>query len=379
MKKVTNNILKGMASRLSATVMLLAMGCIAAFAQGNKLYIDEGLKIAPGSTQTVEIKMSNENLVSSLQFDLDIDIQNSSLEYVDNSLTKDGKRLTSKGHTVLIKQIGSDKGCYRVQVLSESSTMKDSYIKYNSESETILTFQVKAANNFKEGWIHISNVIGSDGTVEDPIDVEFEEQPSVKVEAYVGNADINMDSSNVRPQFFQVPVSLDNIVEIAGLQAKVTLPAGVFLAEDENEEQVVLNSDRISENVKYSIPPVPNEENSYTLLISALTGELFSGNSGALFALNLTANKAFKEGEIVISDIVISTKYGYSYSIDPVSVTVKAVSDPTGDGVWNIFDVTAVLTAIMNLSDVPTCDVNNDGKVNVFDYTATLTKVHAAN
>ena len=272
MKKVTNNILKGMASRFSAIVMLLAMGCIAAFAQGNKLYIDEGLKIAPGSTQTVEIKMSNENLVSSLQFDLDIDIQNSSLEYVDNSLTKDGKRLTSKGHTVLIKQIGSDKGCYRVQVLSESSTMKDSYIKYNSESETILPFHVKAANNSKQGWIHISNAIGSDGTVEDPIDVKFEEQPSVKVEAYVGNADIIMDSSNVRPQFFQVPVSLDNIVEIAGLQAKVTLPAGVFLAEDENEEQVVLNSDRISENVKYSIPPVPNEENSYTLLISALTG-----------------------------------------------------------------------------------------------------------
>ena len=89
MKKVTNNILKGMASRFSATVMLLAMGCIAAFAQGNKLYIED-FTIAPGSTQTVEIKMSNENLVSSLQFDLDIDIQNSSMEYADNSLAKAG-------------------------------------------------------------------------------------------------------------------------------------------------------------------------------------------------------------------------------------------------------------------------------------------------
>ena len=377
MKKVTNNILKGMASRLSATVMLLAMGCIAAFAQGNKLYIDEGLKIAPGSTQTVEIKMSNENLVSSLQFDLDIDIQNSSLEYVDNSLTKDGKRLTSKGHTVLIKQIGSDKGCYRVQVLSESSTMKDSYIKYNSESETILTFQVKAANNFKEGWIHISNVIGSDGTVEDPIDVKFEEQPSAKVEAYVGNADIIMDSPNVRPQLFQIPVSLDNIVEVAGLQAKVTLPAGVFIAEDENGEQVVLNNDRVSENVRYSIPPVPNEEGCYTLLISALTGELFSGNTGELFTLNLMANNDFIEGEIVISDIVISTKYGYSYDIDPVSVTVKAVSDPSGDGVWDLKDATAVKLAILNSDVNSDYDVNGDGVVNLADYTATVLKVMA--
>ena len=377
MKKVTNNILKGMASRFSAIVMLLAMGCIAAFAQGNKLYIDEGLKIAPGSTQTVEIKMSNENLVSSLQFDLDIDIQNSSLEYVDNSLAKDGKRLTSKGHTVLIRQIGSDKGCYRVQVLSESSTMKDSYIKYNSESETILTFQVKAANNFKEGWIHISNVIGSDGTVEDPIDVEFEEQPKVIVSAYVGNANISMESHNVHPQFFQVPVSLDNIVEVAGLQAKVTLPAGVSFAEDENEDIVVMNNDRVSENVSYNIWPVSNEEGSYTLLISALTGELFSGNTGELFTLNLMANKDFTEGEIVISDIVISTKYGYSYDIDPVSVTVKAVSDPSGDGVWDLKDATAVKLAILNSDVNSDYDVNGDGVVNLADYTATVLKVMA--
>ena len=376
MKKVTNNILKGMASRFSATVMLLAMGCIAAFAQGNKLYIED-FYIAPGETKPVEIKMSNENLVSSLQFDLEIDIQNSSLEYIDNSLAKDGKRLTPKGHTVLIKQMGSDKGWYRVQVLSESSTIKDSYIKDNSESETILTFQVKAADNFKEGSINITKVIGSDGTVEDPIDVKFEEQPSAKVEAYVGNADIIMDSSNVRPQLFQIPVSLDNIVEVAGLQAKVTLPAGVFIAEDENGEQVVLNNDRVSENVRYSIPPVPNEEGSYTLLISALTGELFSGNTGELFTLNLMANNDFIEGEIVISDIVISTKYGYSYDIDPVSVTVKAVSDPSGDGVWDLKDATAVKLAILNSDVNSDYDVNGDGVVNLADYTATVLKVMA--
>ena len=374
MKKVTNNILKGMASRFSATVMLLAMGCIAAFAQGNKLYIED-FDIAPGEAKTVEIKMSNENLVSSLQFDLEIDIQNSSLEYVDNSLAKDGKRLTPKGHTVLIKQMGQD--WYRVQVLSESSTMKDSYIKYNSESETILTLQVKAANNFKEGWINITNIIGSDGTVEDPIDVKFEEQPSAKVEAYVGNADIIMDSPNVRPQLFQIPVSLDNIVDVAGLQAKVTLPAGVSFPEDENVEQVVLNNDRVSENVKYSIAPVPNEEGSYTLLISALTGELFSGNTGELFTLNLMANNDFTEGEIVISDIVISTKYGYAYDIDPVSVTVKAISDPTGDGVWDLKDATAVKLAILNSDINSDYDVNGDGVVNLADYTATVLKVMA--
>lgn len=255
--------------------------------------------------------------------------------------------------------------------------MKDSYIKDNSESETILTFQVKAADNFKEGSIDITKVIGSDGTVEDPIDVKFEEQPSAKVEAYVGNADIIMDSSNVRPQLFQIPVSLDNIVEVAGLQAKVTLPAGVFIAEDENGEQVVLNNDRVSENVRYSIPPVPNEEGSYTLLISALTGELFSGNTGELFTLNLMANNDFKEGEIVISDIVISTKYGYSYDIDPVSVTVKAVSDPTGDGVWDLKDATAVKLAILNSDVNSDYDVNGDGVVNLADYTATVLKVMA--
>lgn len=119
MKKVTNNILKGMASRFSATVMLLAIGCIGAFAQGNKLHIED-FAIAPGETKTLEICMDNEDLVSSLQFDLAFDVNNSSLEFVEGSMEKVLDRITKKSHSVRVEKYGDGEGYYRVLVTSES-------------------------------------------------------------------------------------------------------------------------------------------------------------------------------------------------------------------------------------------------------------------
>ena len=177
----------------------------------------------------------------------------------------------------------------------------------------------------------------------------------------------------------QLAVNFDNVIDVVGMQFNVTLPEGVNFVEDEQGEFITY-SDRLSGNVTASVAPNPEVNNQYTVIISSLTSDVFEGETGTLFALNLAGNKKFTSGNVVISDVIVSSKWGIAYPLDSkVEVEFTCVSDPTGDGVWNIFDVTAVLTAIMNLSDDPACDVNNDGKVNVFDYTATLSKVHAAN
>ena len=362
MKKVTNNILKGMASRFSATVMLLAMGCIAAFAQGNnKLYIED-FDLAPGETKTLDIILENEDPVSSLQFDIYFP---DGLTYVEGSLERNTSRLTRSSHSIVAAKQGDGKGYYRMGILSTSSEMANSSVKGNNG--TLLRIKVTADNDYKGSFIYMDGIIGSNGTVPTPVRLDM---PSLKVKAnvHVGDLSNNLSKVQIRPLTLEtIDFSLDNIIDIVGLQAVVTLPEGINLAEDADGEYITY-SDRLSGNVVASINLIPGETNKYQLIISSLTSDKFIGSEGTLFGLNIMANKSFKSGDIVVSDVIVSSAPGVAYELgNELSVSVTSVDDPTGDGVWNINDIYSVVN-IYNSGDFNSdCDLNNDGIVNIND------------
>ena len=362
MKKVTNNILKGMASRFSATVMLLAMGCIAAFAQGNnKLYIED-FDLAPGETKTLDIILENEDPVSSLQFDIYFP---DGLTYVEGSLERNTSRLTRSSHSIVAAKQGDGKGYYRMGILSTSSEMANSSVKGNNG--TLLTIKVTADNDYKGSFIYMDGIIGSNGTVPTPVRLDM---PSLKVKAnvHVGDLSNNLSEVQIRPLTLEtIDFSLDNIIDIVGLQAVVTLPEGINLAEDADGEYITY-SDRLSGNVVASVNLIPGETNKYQLIISSLTSDKFIGSEGTLFGLNIMANKSFKSGDIVVSDVIVSSAPGVAYELgNELSVSVTSVDDPTGDGVWNINDIYSVVN-IYNSGDFNSdCDLNNDGIVNIND------------
>ena len=369
MKKVTNNILKGMASRFSATVMLLAMGCIAAFAQGNKLYIED-FDIAPGQTKTLDIILENEDPVSSLQFDITFP---TGLSYVENTVERVTSRITRTSHSIVAAEQG--KNVYRMGILSTSSETANSAVKLKEGA--LLRIKVKAAIDYKGSSIKITQIIGSNGTVSDPVRLNMDD--------CVVNANVRVgDLKNEKPEvvvhpleFATVDFALDNIIDIVGLQAVVTLPEGINLAEDKYGEYITY-SNRLSGNVVASISLLPGETNKYQLLISSLTSDKFEGSEGTLFGLNIMANRSFKSGDIKVSDIKVSSVYGVSYDLsNELSVSVASVDDPSGDGVWDLKDATAVKLAILNSDVNSDYDVNGDGVVNLADYTATVLKVMA--
>ena len=370
MKKVTNNILKGMASRFSATVMLLAVGCIAAFAQGNnKLYIED-FDIAPGQTKTLDIILENEDPVSSLQFDITFP---TGLSYVEGSLEKVTSRITRTSHSILaVKQ---EESVYRMGILSTSSEMANSAVKFNEGA--LLRIKVKAAIDYKGSSIKITQIIGSNGTVSDPVRLDMDDCV-VNANVHVGDLKNEKPEVVVHPlEFATVDFALDNIIDIVGLQAVVTLPEGINLAEDKDGEYITY-SNRLSGNVVASISLLPGETNKYQLLISSLTSDKFEGSKGTLFGLNIMANNSFKSGDIKVSDIKVSSVYGVSYDLsNELSVSVASVDDPSGDGVWDLKDATAVKLAILNSDVNSDYDVNGDGVVNLADYTATVLKVMA--
>ena len=367
MKKVTNNILKGMASRFSATVMLLAMGCIAAFAQGNnKLYIED-FDIAPGQTKTLDIILENEDPVSSLQFDITFP---TGLSYVEGSLEKVTSRITRTSHSILaVKQ---EESVYRMGILSTSSEMANSAVKLNEGA--LLRIKVKADIDYKGSSIKITDIIGSNGTVSPSVRLNMD---ACKVNAGVRVGDLKNEQTDVvvRPlEFATVDFALDNIIDIVGLQAVVTLPEGINLAEDKYGEYITY-SNRLSGNVVASISLLPGETNKYQLLISSLTSDKFEGSKGTLFGLNIMANNSFKSGDIKVSDIKVSSVYGVSYDLsNELSVSVASVDDPSGDGSWDINDVISVTDALLDGSDELIYDLNGDGVVDVLDYLSAIDK-----
>ena len=369
MKKVTNNILKGMVSRFSATVMLLAMGCIAAFAQGNKLYIED-FDIAPGETKTLDIILENEDPVSSLQFDITFP---TGLSYVENTLERVTSRITRTSHSIVDAM--QKESVYRMGILSTSSEMANSAVKFNEGA--LLRIKVKAAIDYKGSSIKITKIIGSNGTVSDPVRLDMD-ACEVNANVHVGDLKNEQTDVVVRPlEFATVDFALDNIIDIVGLQAVVTLPEGINLAEDKYGEYITY-SNRLSGNVVASISLLPGETNKYQLLISSLTSDKFEGSEGTLFGLNIMANNSFKSGDIKVSDIKVSSVYGVSYDLsNELSVSVASVDDPSGDGVWDLKDATAVKLAILNSDVNSDYDVNGDGVVNLADYTATVLKVMA--
>ena len=367
MKKVTNNILKGMASRFSATVMLLAMGCIAAFAQGNnKLYIED-FDIAPGETKTLDIILENEDPVSSLQFDITFP---TGLSYVEESLERVTSRITRTSHSIVAAKQGEN--VYRMGILSTSSEMANSAVKLKEGA--LLRIKVKAAIDYKGSSIKITQIIGSNGTVSDPVRLDMDDCV-VNANVHVGDLKNEQTDVVVRPlEFATVDFALDNIIDIVGLQAVVTLPEGINLAEDKDGEYITY-SNRLSGNVVASISLLPGETNKYQLLISSLTSDKFVGSEGTLFGLNIMANKSFKSGDIKVSDIKVSSVYGVSYDLsNELSVSVASVDDPSGDGSWDINDVISVTDALLDGSDELIYDLNGDGVVDVLDYLSAIDK-----
>ena len=372
MKKVTNNILEGMASRFSATVMLLAVGCIAAFAQGNnKLYIED-FDIAPGETKTLDIILENEDPVSSLQFDITFP---TGLSYVEHSLERVTSRITRTSHSIVAAKQPTDeqgKSVYCMGILSTSSEMANSAVKLNEGA--LLRIKVKADIDYKGSSINITDIIGSNGTVSPSVRLDMD---ACEVNAGVHVGDLKNEQTDVvvRPlQFATVDFALDNIIDIVGLQAVVTLPEGINLAEDKDGEYITY-SDRLSGNVVASISLLPGETNKYQLLISSLTSDKFEGSEGTLFGLNIMANKSFKSGDIKVSDIKVSSVYGVSYDLsNELSVSVASVDDPSGDGAWNINDVYQILDIYMSGVEDMNSDVNGDGVIDINDIYAAISK-----
>lgn len=340
-------------------------------AGNNKLKIAD-FYIAPGEEKELTVELENEDNISSLQFDVKLP---TGLNLVDKSLARVVKRITRTSHSVLVAE--QENGDLRFGVLSTSSEVKNSGIKGNSGA--ILTFKVKAANNFRGGELSFNECVGSNATVEGQAPVELEiEADNTNASLDVGKLSVENESMIVRPSEEKVlKVSLNNNIKLVALQATVTLPEGVsFVMGDEGYPKVDYNTNRLSGNVEVLVKAVPDKANVYTLVLSSVTSDVIEGNEGNLFGLYLAAAPTFKEGDVKIEKIIVSNAAGYRYDMEKGTVChIKCVDDPTGDGVWDANDYNEVAAVILEVKENPACDLNGDGVINAVDYNMAAEKI----
>lgn len=352
------------------TLLFLALGGLSAMAGNNKLKIADFF-IAPGEEKELAVELDNEDNISSLQFDVKLPV---GLNLVDKSLARVVDRITRTSHSVLVAE--QEDGDQRFGILSTSSEVKNSGIKGNSGA--ILTFKVKAGNNFRGGELSFNECVGSNATVEGQSPVELEiEADNTKALLDVGELSAENESMIVRANEENVlNVSLNNNIKLVALQATVTLPEGVsFVMGDEGYPKVAYG-DRLSDNVEILVKAVPGKANVYTLVLSSVTSDVIEGNEGNLFGLSLVADPTFKEGDVKIEKIIVSNAAGYRYDMEEgTECHIKCVDDPTGDGVWDVKDYNEVAAVILGLKENSACDLNGDGVVNVVDYNAAAEKI----
>ena len=352
-------------------LLFLVLGGLSVMAGNNKLKIAD-FYIAPGEEKELTVELENEDNISSLQFDVKLP---TGLNLVDKSLARVVKRITRTSHSVLVAE--QENGDLRFGVLSTSSEVKNSGIKGNSGA--ILTFKVKAANNFRGGELSFNECVGSNATVEGQAPVELEiEADNTNASLDVGKLSVENESMIVRPSEEKVlKVSLNNNIKLVALQATVTLPEGVsFVMGDEGYPKVDYNTNRLSGNVEVLVKAVPDKANVYTLVLSSVTSDVIEGNEGNLFGLYLAAAPTFKEGDVKIEKIIVSNAAGYRYDMEKGTVChIKCVDDPTGDGVWDAKDYNEVAAVILEVKENPACDLNGDGVINAVDYNMAAEKI----
>ena len=305
-------------NRLNALLALLFSCFIGISAQGNSLTIED-FTIVPGEEKTVEINLTNEDAISSLQFDI---VLPEGLEMIEESVEKVSARITKTSHNLSVSNRGD---FFRVTIFSNAVDIKKSGIKGNEGA--ILTFTVQAYKNFKSGNIELKNIVGSDGTKPIP-EAKHMDDYVAKVSAFAGSYSVCCSDSLIAiDEESVVAFRLDDAVDIVGLQLDIILPDSISFATNEDGDYSISLSDRVSENARISMNEMSN--GAYRVIVTSLTNEVFDSSTDTLFTVGVIADTAFTSiVNLEFKNVKVSDPNGNAYTIEGEGVLSFGYADP---------------------------------------------------
>lgn len=244
--------------------------------------------------------------------------------------------------------------------------------------------------------------LGWDFTNTWTISTETEAYPSLKNneavvvkpeddEPVISNDDIirvaNVDA--YKGKNVSVGVTLINkVTDLSAYQFDLTLPSGITLAKDDNNNYLVTKTSRYEDDEQI-LQVTLLEDNTYRIVCYSNESKKITGTSGALLniILNVTSTHTAGIFEANIENIVFTKANGSQIKLNSAKFNIEVhkaiMGDANGDGEINVADVVEIVKDILHKTTSKfvreAADVNEDGEINVTDIVLVVNMIMGGN
>lgn len=186
---------------------------------------------------------------------------------------------------------------------------------------------------------------------------------------YINNFNINAGENKT------IEVLLSNDTAYCALQTDIVLPQGLSIALDDDEYIVDLTNRKGRDHV---VSTNMLGDGSIRVFVSSQGSNSFSGNSGAILTIEISASSTFSKDNIIMKNSVLVEEDGTRHQLaDEIAkvnggIPIYIPGDVDGDGHVSSVDVTALYNYLLNGDDsnLVNGDQDGDGHISSVDVTA---------
>ena len=171
-----------------------------------------------------------------------------------------------------------------------------------------------------------------------------------------------------------LPIQLENVSAITGLQFELQLPEGVSVAEDGQGKLVAALSARAADQ---SISASQLSNGNYQFVVFSGTSAALSGSEGAIAYITLNVAESMATGEYVIGikEVELTKTDGTSLHhkdlTSRLTLAEPIIGDTNGDGKVTVTDAVGIVNHVLHRTPsvfiIKAADVNGDGSITISD------------
>ena len=260
-----------------------------------RLYMED-FTISENEVKEVALLLSNGQEATALEAHIDLP---AGLQYVDGSVAKTSR---VKGRGAEVKASGATG---KLVVVETDGTIA-------AGEGAVITLKVKATELLTEGphTISLSGLVVSDANGEQ---LNSEEANTASVTMLgLGYCNFTLPETIevAVGEEYQVDVTLNNesVNNLAGLQGKLWLPAGLEIVE--GEDGLFVYSDRIPAKSEFKFKAY---DDYVSFVLSSSSNYIISGTEGVIFSFKVKATKDFAEEAVIkLTELYVATTTGRS-------------------------------------------------------------------
>lgn len=177
----------------------------------------------------------------------------------------------------------------------------------------------------------------------------------------------------------QVAIILENDEQFTAFQTDLILPEGLSVVLEEDEYLFDLTNRKASD---HAIISKLRHDGAIRMVSFSIGVKPYSGNTGAIVVINLTANENFiGPATVMLKNSICANLEGVDFHLDGDSCEVSQLAqqlmgDADGDGMTSISDITSLIDYLLSGCQTSfhtqNADFDGDSSVNIDDVTALI-------